>query len=136
MLENWCWEPSQLKKLSFHYSYISSDYLKAWESQANGAPRPPDQLSDSTVQSLVQSRAVNGALFQLEQLVLCYVDMRVHQPASLEVIRGMDISAEYMRLQRDVSGLDTPEDDGWGHPEACFFPVMEAYDAGYYGYLR
>src|ERR1700710_539547 len=38
MLENWCWTPSQLKSLSKHYYYTSSEYAAAYNEKSSEKP--------------------------------------------------------------------------------------------------
>jgi Zn-dependent oligopeptidase len=59
MLENWCWEPAVLKRMSRHYR--------------TGAP-----LSDELVKKIIDSRYVNVGLFFLRQLFFAKYDMKVH----------------------------------------------------------
>jgi len=56
MLENWCWTPSQLKSLSRHYSSLSSEYFKSWEEQADGKSKPPEQIPDEMIGSLIRAK--------------------------------------------------------------------------------
>lgn len=135
MLENWCWEPSRLKELSFHYSLLSPEYAKFWEQQAENKTKPLPQLPDDMAENLVKSKLVNGALFELRQLHRSYFDMRVHEATSYEDLEKLDISALFNRLQKQISHLDAPEDDLWGHGQASFAHLMGSYDVGYYGYL-
>lgn len=137
MLEYWCWVPSLLQSLSHHFSYISPEYLAAWQSQtgSEGTPTPPKQLSDDMVDGLIKTKNVYSSLYQLRLLHRSYFDMRVHQPKSLESIRALDISAEWNRLQTEISHLETPDGENWGHGQANFDALMRAYDAGFYGYL-
>lgn len=135
MLENWCWIPSQLKYLSQHYSSLSREYLQTWEKQAGATSAPPEKLPDEMIDNLIRSKNVNGALFQLRQLHLCIFDMKVHQPTSQKAIEDMNISVEFNSLQKQIVGLDAPDDNEWGHGEANFGHLLGSYDAGYYGYL-
>ncbi|MCJ1314153.1 hypothetical protein MMC25_007833 [Agyrium rufum] len=140
MLENWCWTPSQLKSLSNHYSTLSDAYLASWkESAPQGQETPSKQLPDDLISSLVATRHVNGALFNLRQLHFGIFDMAVHEPASHDVVEKMDMSIEYNRLRSEIVPMDGPEADGepmdWGHGQATFGHLMGGYDAGYYGYL-
>ncbi|KAI9567715.1 hypothetical protein HD554DRAFT_2205377 [Boletus coccyginus] len=59
MLENWCWEPQVLKKMSSHY-------------------KTQDPLPDDLITKIVKSRYVNVGLFYLRQLFLATFDFVVH----------------------------------------------------------
>lgn len=140
MLENWCWTPSQLKSLSRHYSTLSDDYRKAWEESSPDSPRPaPEHIPDEMIDSLIRTKHVNGALFNLRQLHFGTFDMTMHEPSSHEEIVNANPSAVYNRLRKEISQIDGPETlgqgDEWGHGQATFGHLMGGYDAGYYGYL-
>jgi len=137
MLEYWCWVPSLPQSLSYHYSYLSPAYCKAWSGPQGGdeRPRPPQQLPLETINRLVQSKDVNGSLYQTRLLHRAYFDMKAHQSPSIDSIKSLDIAGEWNRLQIEISYLDGPEDNDWGHGHTNFDALMHAYDAGFYGYL-
>lgn len=145
MLENWCWKPSVLKSLSRHYSYLSPSYLSAWEEQehANGrrTPKPPEQIPDEMIGSLIRAKHVNRSLLYLQMLFLSIFDMVIHEPASHEEIKDMNITVEYNKLRKSLLGIDGPEvlgrdeDWEWGFAQANLGHVISEYDAGLYGYL-
>jgi len=142
MLENWCWTPSQLQSLSRHWSALSPEYATAWRAGTNAspdAPLPPAAMPDDLIASIINTRHVNDALFNLRQLHFGIFDMAVHEPASHRAVVDLDASATYNRLRQDISKLDGPEALGlgydWGHGQATFGHLIGGYDAGYYGYL-
>lgn len=140
MLENWCWTPSQLKSLSKHWSYLSPEYTKQYkEHSGNGAQQPPESMPDDLIESIINTRHVNDALFNLRQLHFGIFDMTVHEPASHDTVEKLDVSETYNKLRKDISKLDGPEELGddyhWGHGQATFGHLIGGYDAGYYGYL-
>jgi metallopeptidase MepB len=137
LLEYWCWVPSLLQSLSHHYSYLSPAYLKVWEGQEGGEerPRPPQQLPIKTINSLVKSKNVNGSLYQTRLLHRAYFDMIVHQQPSIDAIKSLNIASEWNRLLNEISYLDGPEGNDWGHGHTNFNALMHSYDAGFYGYL-
>jgi len=59
MLENWCWEPQVLKRITSHY-------------------KTQEKLSDDLVSKLIKSRYVNIGLFSLRQLFFGTFDIKVH----------------------------------------------------------
>ncbi|KAF3139244.1 hypothetical protein TWF703_004184 [Orbilia oligospora] len=115
MLENWCWEPEQLKELSSHYE--------------TGEPLPDDLIT-----ALIKSKHVNDGLFNLRQLHFGIFDMRVHE-LSLPQDENIDSSATYNNLRSEIAGLDGPADPKFGQGQTTFGHLMGGYDAGYYGYL-
>lgn len=140
MLENWCWTPSQLRSLSKHYSYLSESYKSAWqESASDSAKQPTETMPEDLISSIVSTRHVNDALFNLRQLHFGIFDMTVHEGTSHDQIKSLEISELYNRLRKEISKLDGPEDIGkdfsWGNGQATFGHLIGGYDAGYYGYL-
>ena len=59
MLENWCWEPKVLERMSSHYE--------------TKKPLPAD-----LIEKIVKSRYVNVGLFYLRQLFFANFDIKVH----------------------------------------------------------
>ncbi|KAJ3179433.1 Thimet oligopeptidase [Gaertneriomyces sp. JEL0708] len=118
MLENWCWDRETLPLLSSHH--------------ATGAPLP-----ESLITSLINSKTVNAALFNLRQLFFGWFDYQIHT-VSPEDAKNVDTTALWTRLRNQVTLIDVPQDapetdKTWGH--AAFGHMMGGYDAGYYGYL-
>jgi len=139
MLENWCWTPSQLRSLSKHYSYISDAYKKAFEEHSGGKEQPSEILPDSLIDSIVRTRHVNDALFNLRQLHFGIFDMTIHEGESQEQVKALNISELYNKLRKEITTLDGPETQGkgygWANGQATFGHLIGGYDAGYYGYL-
>lgn len=140
MLENWCWTPSQLKSLSRHYSTLSEDYRKAWsESSATPDTPAPERIPDDVIESLIRTKHVNDALFNLRQLHFGIFDMTMHEPPSHEAIESLNPTVTYNTLRKEISQIEGPEvlgqGDEWGNGQATFGHLMGGYDAGYYGYL-
>ncbi|KAH9218107.1 metallopeptidase MepB [Leptodontidium sp. 2 PMI_412] len=139
MLENWCWTPATLKSLSCHYSALSSEYLKAWEEESQGTSPPPASIPDEVIESLIRAKNVNGALFQLRVLHPSILDMMIHQPESHEALEKINISEQFNKIRKDLTGLDGPEvlgeGWGWGHGDGNMGHLVGDYDAGLYGYL-
>jgi metallopeptidase MepB len=140
MLENWCWTPSQLKSLSKHYSYLTAEYKASFEEEGSSNPQPPETIPDDLIDSIIKTKHVNDALFNLRQLHFGIFDMTVHSPKDHDEIKNMEISELYNKLRKEISKLDGPEVRGsnwdWGHGQATFGHLIGGYDAGYYGYLR
>lgn len=139
MLENWCWTPSQLRSLSQHYSYLSDSYKEAWAEHSSTSEQPSEALPEPLINSIVRTRHVNDALFNLRQLHFGIYDMTIHQGESQEQIKEIDMAELYNRLRSELTKLSGPEVLGqgydWGNGQATFGHLMGGYDAGYYGYL-
>ncbi|KAL6817540.1 metallopeptidase MepB [Trichoderma camerunense] len=139
VLENWCWTPSQLKRLGRHYSYLSADHLQTWSEAANGKPRPTERLSDSEIANLTRSKHCNSALLYLRQTTIGMFDMLVHQITNNTEAEKWELAVKWNQLRREVLPLAGGEavngDWAWGHGYANFRHLIEDYDAGYYSYL-
>ncbi|EED20714.1 metallopeptidase MepB [Talaromyces stipitatus ATCC 10500] len=139
MLENWCWTPSQLKSLSRHYSTLSDEYRKSWEESSGSSTAAPARIPDDVIESLIRTKHVNDALFNLRQLHFGIFDMTMHTPSSHEEIVNLNPTVTYNTLRKEISQIEGPEVLGqgneWGNGQATFGHLMGGYDAGYYGYL-
>lgn len=68
MLENWCWMKHELKHMSCHYTKLDPKYLEAWQSEHPGESVPLERIPDEMLDSLIQSRNVNRAMWFVRQL--------------------------------------------------------------------
>jgi metallopeptidase MepB len=137
MLENWCWTPAQLRSLSNHYSYLSPEYEAAYKESSGELKKPSQQIPHDFIASLINTKHINDALFNLRQLHFGTFDMTVHEPASHEEIEKLDITATYNKLRHEIAQLEGPEvlgekkgDWSWGNGQATFGHLIGGYDAG------
>lgn len=141
MLEYWGWTPSQIKSLSFHYSYTSPEMLALWEKEHEGKMQPELQMPDELIETLVKAnRFTFGPLFQLDQLHRAYFDMTIHQLCSDEEAESVDLEVLWNKSCREIGLIDGQEVfDGHyaqGHGYTTFSHLMITdYTAGYYAYL-
>ncbi|KAF8558611.1 zincin [Imleria badia] len=109
MLENWCWEPEVLKKMSSHYK--------------TQAP-----LSDDLITKIIKSRYVNVGLFYLRQLFFANFDLAVHN-------NSLDADTDYTQLWNELRERISLVQGGEYKPgQGTFGHIVGGYDAGYYGY--
>jgi metallopeptidase MepB len=138
MLENWCWMPSQIRDLSHHYSYLSPEYLTAWNQTSDSDAQPPQKIPDDLAMSITNTRYINSALSTLKQLFFSIYDMTIHEPANHDAVENMNFSEIYNKLWTEITMIDGPEalGDGyeWGNGQAKFRHLVGDYDAGYYCY--
>ncbi|GBE84946.1 Saccharolysin [Sparassis crispa] len=107
MLENWCFEPEVLKRMSRHY-----------ETQ--------QPLSPELIDKIIKSRYVNVGLFYLRQLFFANFDIKVHTAKT-----SSDETELWNKLRESISLVKG------GKPttgQATFNHIASGYDAGYYGY--
>ncbi|XP_023238829.1 thimet oligopeptidase-like [Centruroides sculpturatus] len=107
MLENWCWEPETLRRMSGHYK--------------DGSPLP-----DNILQSLVHSRLANVGYFNLRQVALSMLDYNIHTNPKA------DTRQIYHDLSCSLLGIPPTEGTNFA---ANFGHLVDGYDAGYYSYL-
>lgn len=136
MLERWCWQEQQLKAMSRHYSTLTPEYYDHWMTHGCATEHDaPMTFPTELVESLVRSENVNASLTQMRALWRSVFDMQVHNPPDRKSLENMNITTEFNKLQRDIVGLDEPDDGEWGHGYAHFSHLIGGYDASYYGYL-
>ncbi|KZT23430.1 metallopeptidase MepB [Neolentinus lepideus HHB14362 ss-1] len=108
MLENWCWEPKVLEKMSSHFE-------------------KKEPLSQELIQKIVQSRYVNIGLFDLRQIFFGKFDIKVHTDQK---------PTDYTKLWNDLRESVSLVKGGKYTPgQASFAHITGGYDAGYYGYM-
>ncbi|THH01901.1 hypothetical protein EW026_g869 [Hermanssonia centrifuga] len=107
MLENWCWEPRVLERMSSHYE----------------TKKP---LSPELIVKIVKSRYVNVGLFYLRQLFFANFDIKVHTDKD-----SRDYTELWNTMRESISfvkgGEPTPGQGTFNH-------IAGGYDAGYYSY--
>lgn len=107
MLENWCWEPKVLEKVSKHY-------------------KTKEPLSPELIEKLVKSRYVNVGLFYLRQVFFARFDLHVH------TYKDQQNVTEVWNDMRDHISLFKGGERSAG--QGTFAHLVGGYDAGYYGY--
>lgn len=139
MLERWCWRPEPLRRLSRHYSGLSTEYYARWAAKQKGGNGPlvipPEQLPNEMIEALIQSEKVNAALNARRSLWRAMYDMKVRSPPNRASLESMDFTSEFNALQKEIVGLGEPDNPHWGHGEAHFQHLIGGYDAAFYGYL-
>ncbi|KAJ7366807.1 metallopeptidase MepB [Mycena albidolilacea] len=123
MLENWCWEPEVLEKMSSHYKTkqplspaLIEKIIKRWTSICYGC----------NLLNRIHSRYVNVGLFYLRQVFFAKFDIKVHTDQESE-----DYTLLWNSLREKISLVKSekpcPGQGSFGH-------ISGGYDAGYYGY--
>lgn len=89
-LENWCWEPEVLEKLSHHY-------------QDKNKKLPKD-----LIQSLIKTKNVNAALLNLRQIFFGSIDMKLHTMEKED--KNLDLIKLWSQLKKEIVLIDNLED--------------------------
>mmetsp|Transcript_5301 Transcript_5301/g.12710 ORF Transcript_5301/g.12710 Transcript_5301/m.12710 type:complete len:523 (+) Transcript_5301:1-1569(+) len=111
MLENWCWQPQVLRRLSKHYK--------------SGEPLP-----DTLREALVAAKNVHEAMGMMRQLYLATLDLTIHSAAPPTSGTGLQELVD--RLRPEITGIRNPKD---ANMLRSFGHLMNQYSAAYYGYL-
>lgn len=112
MLENWCYVPEVLKRMSRH--------------RDTGQPIP-----ESLIEKIKAKQKINQGYHYWRQLSFGLFDMALHTAPICEK-RVIDANAVWANIQKEMFGFEhTP---GTNFP-ATFGHLMGGYQAGYYGYL-
>lgn len=110
LLEYFCWDKNVLKELSNHYE--SGEKL-------------PEELIDS----IIKSKHVNGALFNLRQLHFGLFDMSLHTNEGQE----LDVDSLWNDMREEICLVSNGGETFKGY--GSFGHMMGGYQSGYYGYL-
>ncbi|KAJ5010523.1 Saccharolysin [Colletotrichum sp. SAR 10_99] len=115
MLENWFWDPKVVRSVSSHYE-------------------TGEHISDDLVKSLISTKYINKAVYNLRQAYCGLFDMAVHAPKRHEDVENMRVSEVYNQLLRKL-GIKGPESQGekddWGNGHVITFHYVTG---GYYRY--
>ena len=93
MLENWCWTPSVLKRLSRH-----------WKTN--------EKIPDDLIEKLICTKHVNSALLNLRQLHIGIFDMTCHSPKSHADVEAIETSSLFNNLRAEITPIKGPESQG------------------------
>ncbi|ODV97981.1 hypothetical protein PACTADRAFT_36577 [Pachysolen tannophilus NRRL Y-2460] len=111
MLEYWTWSKEGLTELSAHYL------------------NPEKKLPEDLINSLIRTKHVNGALFNLRQLHFALFDMALHVSKTGE----LDICSLWNDSREEIALVDNLGEVTKGY--ASFGHLLGGYESGYYGYL-
>ncbi len=112
MLENWCYSPSILKRLSAH--------------QVTG-----ESLPETLIEKLNAQKKINQGYSSKRQLSFGLFDLALHS-SEVGGKRHIDSQHLWYRIQDNVIGFHDPSNT---HFAAAFGHLMGGYQAGYYGYM-
>lgn len=111
MLENWCWQPAVLARLSKHHE--------------SGA-----QLPDTLREAMVHAKNVHESVGMLRQIYLATLDLTIHgksPPITAEALQSLVDT-----LRKEVTGIANPPG---ANMLRSFGHLMNQYSAAYYGYM-
>ncbi|KAB8232001.1 M3 family metallopeptidase [Aspergillus alliaceus] len=134
MLENWCWMPDVLKRLSCHYTTLNDNYLVEWRKQHPGGSDPPKEIPEDLVNRLVKHRYFNRGLYHLYQLSISIFDLQIHSLKAQTEIAELNVQKLWYDLREEIEGMDFSEcRDGFAF--GTFTHLTAGYDVCYYAYL-
>lgn len=111
MLENWCWQPSVLKRLSKHHESGES-------------------LPDSIRGALVAAKNVHESVGMCRQVYLATLDLVIHSVDPPNDVAGLQELVD--RLRPEITGIRNPPGANFLR---SFGHLMNQYSAAYYGYM-
>ncbi|KAL3296564.1 peptidase family m3 [Colletotrichum asianum] len=130
MLENWCWMPDELVKMSRHYTRVDPAYAAKWKEDHDDAELPPEKIDEKLVEQLVESRSLNRALWFLRQILFAKFDLDVNNQKSTDAVRELDEVKLYNDLKETLTRTKNPEKKSVGHVQSNH--LITLYDAGYF----
>ncbi|KAJ3950998.1 hypothetical protein N0V92_012608 [Colletotrichum tropicale] len=130
MLENWCWMPDELVKMSRHYTHIDPAYAAKWKENHDDAELPPEKIDEKLVERLVESRSLNRALWFLRQILFAKFDLDVNNQKSTDAVRELDEVKLYNDLKETLTLTKNPEKNSVGYVQSNH--LITLYDAGYF----
>uniref|UniRef100_A0A7S3B248 Peptidase M3A/M3B catalytic domain-containing protein n=1 Tax=Haptolina ericina TaxID=156174 RepID=A0A7S3B248_9EUKA len=110
MLENWCWQPAVLARLSRHHE--------------TGSPLPA-----ALIQALVAAKNVHASASILRQVYLASLDLALHSASPPTSVGGLQALVDTLSLE--ITGI--PNQPGSNFLRS-FGHLMNQYSAAYYGY--
>ena len=124
-------QKDHIKDVSFHYSYISSEYKQIWQAsltheqrQSTNCILPEVQLQDDVAAALARSSTGWKIVReQLKDVFFSTFDMLIHNPKSHEALEAQKLAESFNKLKTEIYSLAGGEalGDGWewGHREAA-----------------
>ena len=111
MLENWCWQPTVLNRISKHHQ--------------TGEPLPA-----TLREALVAAKNVMSSVGMMRQIYLATLDLKIHAEEPPTTADGLQALVDTLRPE--LTGIRNP-------PRANFLRsfghLMNQYSAAYYGYM-
>ncbi|KAI8152334.1 Neurolysin [Colletotrichum sp. SAR 10_70] len=130
MLENWCWMPDELVKMSRHYTRVDPAYAAKWKEDHDDAELPAEKIDEKLVERLVESRRLNRALWFLRQILFAKFDLDVNNQKSTDAVRELDEVNLYNDLKETLTLTKSPEKNSVGYVQSNH--LITLYDAGYF----
>ncbi|KAF4879957.1 Saccharolysin [Colletotrichum siamense] len=130
MLENWCWMPDELVKMSRHYTRVDPTYAAKWKEDHDDAELPAEKIDEKLVERLVESRSLNRALWFLRQILFAKFDLDVNNKKSTDAVRELDEVKLYNDLKETLTLTKSPEKNSVGYVQSNH--LITLYDAGYF----
>lgn len=137
--ESFLWQAHHIREVSCHYSYVTPEYRKVWQSAHPDAQSlPPKHLTDDLIQGVLSSR--ESTLNILRQFHFANYDLAVHDPPSRQEMEDTNFGVLYNKLWVKNVPSNGGEALGqgweWAHGESSLRLIMgDSYDAGQFAYI-
>lgn len=111
MLENWCWQPAVLQRLSRHH-------------------KTGETLPAALREALVSAKNVMSSVGMLRQIYLAMLDLELHSESPPTTADGLQKLVD--KLRPEITGIANPPGANFLR---SFGHLMNQYSAAYYGYM-
>ncbi|KAI7770076.1 hypothetical protein LZL87_013491 [Fusarium oxysporum] len=135
LLENYCWMPDVLERLSCHYTNLKSKYLSDWRACHPHTPIPPREIPRELVDPLIRNRYINRASYHLKQLSISLFDLEIHSVESSAEAKDLNLRNLFYSLREDCEGVSFGNLRRTGSWYGIIPHLTGGYDVGYYSYL-
>ena len=112
-LENWCWEPEALARISGHFE--------------TGEPLP-----DELLQAMLAAKNFQAGMLMVRQLEFALFDFRLHREYADNQAKGIDVQGLLDQVRAETAVVTPPSFNRFQHGFSHIF--AGGYAAGYYSY--
>ncbi|KAK6423952.1 metalloendopeptidase, partial [Oleoguttula sp. CCFEE 5521] len=113
MLEEWCWYPETLRKLSRHYSNLSPEYMQTWQAdvdagRSKATTGQPDTLPEDLSNALVRSKQAKSIVRTLGLANVSLFELALTSASSSEAVEALDTTLLWHETACKTFSFDMP----------------------------
>ncbi|OQO10083.1 hypothetical protein B0A48_04439 [Cryoendolithus antarcticus] len=113
MLEEWCWYPETLRKLSRHYSNLSPEYMQTWQAdvdagRSKATTGQPDTLPEDLINALVRSKQAKSIVRTLGLANVSLFELALTSASSSEAVEALDTTLLWHETACKTFSFDMP----------------------------
>nr|OQO23423.1 hypothetical protein B0A51_10774 [Rachicladosporium sp. CCFEE 5018] len=115
MLEEWCWFPETLRKLSRHYSNLSPEYMQTWQADVDAGRSmattgQPDALPEDLINALVRSKRAKSIVRTLGLANVSLFELALTGQETIEAVEALDTTLLWHETACKTFGFDMPSE--------------------------